>query len=209
MIKIHPKNKKTNNSIFGTLLFADLALIELPESSKLNLFSSQKVRPIKLTNRLPLIKTKAIAAGWGWTKPFCEVNASINGKTNQLHFGWVDLMENNLYCINEMEVSFIQQFNKTFGLNIPPCISSWIRKISENNWLDKLCVRPNPASIQYGDSGGPLLVDFVDSWYQIGVVTQGMCNKDKKYISNQNYATFTYIDCEWIKMETNGKTLCF
>ncbi|CAK5080172.1 unnamed protein product [Meloidogyne enterolobii] len=211
MIKIHPRNKNTNNGIFGNLLYADLALIELPESSKLNLFSSsQNARSIKLTNRLPLIKTKTLIAGWGWIKPFCEVNASIEGKTDQLQSGWVELMENNLYCVNEMEVSLLQQFNKTFGqnLNIPLCLTSWIKKITENNWSDKLCVRPSPSSIQYGDSGGPLLVDFGDSWYQIGVVTQGMCNKDKKFISNQDYATFTQIDCEWIQIETKGKVLC-
>ncbi|CAK5082951.1 unnamed protein product [Meloidogyne enterolobii] len=103
MIKIHPRNKNTNNGIFGNLLYADLALIELPESSKLNLFSSQNARSIKLTNRLPLIKTKTLIAGWGWIKPFCEVNASIEGKTDKLQSGWVELMENNLYCVKEME----------------------------------------------------------------------------------------------------------
>uniref|UniRef100_A0A915MP90 Peptidase S1 domain-containing protein n=1 Tax=Meloidogyne javanica TaxID=6303 RepID=A0A915MP90_MELJA len=108
-----------------------------------------------------------IIAGWGWIKPFCEVNASIEGKTDKLQSGWVELMENNLYCVNEME-----------------------------------------GSEYVGDSGGPLLVDFGDSWYQIGVVTQGMCNKDKKFISNQDYATFTQIDCEWIQNETKGKVLC-
>jgi len=29
MIKIHPRNKNTNNGIFGNLLYADLALIEV------------------------------------------------------------------------------------------------------------------------------------------------------------------------------------
>ncbi|KAF7636341.1 Peptidase S1 domain-containing protein [Meloidogyne graminicola] len=213
MIKIHPKNKRIYNKIFGYIIYFDIALIELQNNFKLNLFSSQNVRSIKLSNKIPLIKINAITAGWGFTKLNCELNKNNitfnnNITTNQLNFGFVEIIKNKLECINLIEKIILKQFNKIIGYlsKQSPFINNWIKNIIENNWIDKLCVILNPSSIQLGDSGGPLIVDLGDSLYQIGIVTEAICNKP--IISEQKYSVFTLIDCDWIKNETKENILC-